>query len=808
MELTSDLIAIQSILANLIKNTGDFTRVNYKGGNEDIIMTVMIEIQTFLKSKNYITKDNKPNEMFNKELEDIVLFLALNTTFKTSLTLDDYSHLLNITPPLSKCLFVNVVYGLDLCKYYCNVIDIFPIKFSVQLLDEVLQCLKKSTPNVQLVYTNMFLKAAAKKLVNTSYCTEVEDDIDSLCEVSNMILFNLSGINSDQLKNLNQDKIYKHMGFCLLTLFELLLQCDKNCLSLKKFITYVIKTCSAIIQNVTLNVFCTWAEINIDDEILQIAVANKAYLVLQTYQKYPEASELISMLGILARKPKSLTEQIYEADINTIIKKINKKDQDQTSWFRALLKTQIFENKKALECVRTWSHLCNENDVSVLLNWCIKLHTEESVSVFIRCASNLTLEELKIVATSHFYKNKFLNLATTDVEENLTRMLNKFKEDADMENDLTKDVLILFIQQPEVVLSYLYKECLKNNFYLKILTGTFDSIKEIVKIIDMGSNVFLNVARDNAPNSNNLNNYIELLKTLNEIHYFTNDDILLKILNSMLNKCYCDKLLEELDLVLQMFLGISLPLPLTEDTLELTKSFLNIMNEFRCKFLNFVGIKQQIAKHTVDICCDICKPTYCLEMEIHIDNEDDFTRYYKLSMISGREKSIFQSLCTDFNINNYGNCLNTLLKVLPPAVNREWLEITQEIIHLYGNDKCLELLTDTIILLSQLVETQDVDQNKSIFMALKYAIQNYGLAIQQKFLLNSELDTEISINKQICRLLAKLPASIKEEEGLSLVNVLTDRSLKALAKDKDFLCQLIIIKNNRICQVLAQKIKE
>lgn len=142
-------------------------------GNEDIIMTVMIEIQTFLKSKNYITKDNKPNEMFNKELEDIVLFLALNTTFKTSLTLDDYSHLLNITPPLSKCLFVNVVYGLDLCKYYCNVIDIFPIKFSVQLLDEVLQCLKKSTPNVQLVYTNMFLKAAAKKLVNTSYCTEV-----------------------------------------------------------------------------------------------------------------------------------------------------------------------------------------------------------------------------------------------------------------------------------------------------------------------------------------------------------------------------------------------------------------------------------------------------------------------------------------------------------------------------------------------------------------------------------------------------------------------------------------------------------
>lgn len=32
MELTADLIAIQGILTSKIKQTGEFTKINYKGG--------------------------------------------------------------------------------------------------------------------------------------------------------------------------------------------------------------------------------------------------------------------------------------------------------------------------------------------------------------------------------------------------------------------------------------------------------------------------------------------------------------------------------------------------------------------------------------------------------------------------------------------------------------------------------------------------------------------------------------------------------------------------------------------------------
>ncbi|KAJ8933250.1 hypothetical protein NQ314_014131 [Rhamnusium bicolor] len=84
MDLSSDLVAIQGILISAVKTTGEFTKINYRGGNEQKILDVMIEIQKFISAKNYI-KDAKINSVYNKQLEDIVLFLALNTTYKEPL---------------------------------------------------------------------------------------------------------------------------------------------------------------------------------------------------------------------------------------------------------------------------------------------------------------------------------------------------------------------------------------------------------------------------------------------------------------------------------------------------------------------------------------------------------------------------------------------------------------------------------------------------------------------------------------------------------------------------------------------------
>lgn len=133
-------------------------------------------------SKNYL-KDKKVNTTFNKELEDIVFFLALNIVYKKPLVLEEYAHLMNIIPPLSKCLFANVVYGLDLCPYFCSVIEKLPLQNGAELLDEAIQCLKKSIPKFNLEFTIMFLRTAANKLESTEYSTQVSYFIICSCVI-------------------------------------------------------------------------------------------------------------------------------------------------------------------------------------------------------------------------------------------------------------------------------------------------------------------------------------------------------------------------------------------------------------------------------------------------------------------------------------------------------------------------------------------------------------------------------------------------------------------------------------------------
>ncbi|XP_072394292.1 uncharacterized protein [Diabrotica undecimpunctata] len=805
MNLTSDLIRIQGILSNLIKNTGEFTKVNYRGGNEDVILTVMLEIQSFLKSRNYVTEKNIPNTIYDMQLQDIVLFLALNTSYKHSLNMEEYSHLINITPPLSKCLFANVVYGLDLCKYYCTVIEKLPIKHSVELLDEVSQCLKKSTPDIHLKYANMFLTATANKISSTTYSSEVEDDVSNLCEVTNLILMNLSGMYTNQIKDWKKVKIYNHMGHCLLAFFQLLLRCDENLTLLRQFLENVMRFCTFIIKNVTVDVFISWAETDVDDENLQMLISNKGYLVLERYQKLSESKDLVAVLGSLAKKPKSITEQIHEADIGKMINKINKMDRDQINWFKALIRTQIFENEESAKCVKKWHHLCDKEDVSQLLNWCVQKKTPQSVELTVKCLSTLDLEKLTAVATTYFYKNKFIKLQSSDVAKTLRSLLNKAKEDSDVENDLAKEILILFMQQPVIVLPFLYEECIKNSFYTNVLKKTFEVLKDIIKIDNIGVTTLLAVFDSQPPNEHTINNCIQLFKQLMEIGIF-NNDVVLTILGSMLKKHHEEGRLEVVDLVLQMFLGDYLSLPIMEDTKELLKLILTIMNKNRCTFLTFDSLKMEIVRHTVDICCDVFKPGYNYEVDITIADEDHFTRHYRTFLISGKQQKLSDDICGDFKTDQPNSNLYGLLKALPSAVNREWLQLVQETIEVIRIDKCLEVVTDVMILLAQLTETQDVS-NQSIYSALRYCLRNYGLVMQQKFL-NTTIETESEVNRQVCKLLIILKEPVKEEEGLSLVNLLTERSLKSLVENKDFLCHLILIKNNRLAQVLAQKMTQ
>lgn len=283
-------------------------------------------------------------------------------------------------------------------------------------------------------------------------------------------------------------------------------------------------------------------------------MSEKAYLVVQTYFKFNGANELISMLGAIAKKPLSIAELIQKSDTAAIINMVNKKDDNQAMWFKALFTTQVSKNQEALDCINIWAHLCNEDDVTLLLNLAVDTNNKEFHKLVIKCASCLTMEKLLIVCTRHFYRNKFSHILNENITTSLTILFNKLNEKSSILDDLQKEVILLLLQNPMTIFTYIKNECVKNKFYTDCFLEIFDKIKEISKIDNIGVTSMKGVLGKIPICDQNLMNYAYLFDKLVNIGYITKEDLILKILLPKMKNDCTDNNLNELICILQLFM--------------------------------------------------------------------------------------------------------------------------------------------------------------------------------------------------------------------------------------------------------------
>ncbi|KAJ8950678.1 hypothetical protein NQ318_012757, partial [Aromia moschata] len=678
------------------------------------ISNVTKEIRKFLVSQDYIEDDEINNEC-DKELEDIVFFLAINTVYKEPLDLDEYSHLMNIVPQLSKCLLINVVCDLNLCEYFSTVVEKLPIWCSIELLEEALPYLKKSIPKMQLHYSFILLKAASNKLVSIGCSREIEED----------------------------------------------------------------------------------------DEPLQQTISEKAYAVVEEYRKYEDAKELLTMLDGMAKKPKTLSERIHEADVPTIIKHVNKGNRDQKKWFQALLITQVFNNKDAMKCIDKWAHLCDEDDVLRLLNLCSQSHDSEATKLIVKCASELRVHNLMVVIMRYYSQNKFSHVLTEDIRPQLTLLFNQMTEAAELGNSCIRNLLLLLLQNPVDVLRFTYGKCLISPFYTSELREAFLKLRDFSKIDNIGMKTLDYIIVKVKPKAENIDNYVVLLTTMLETRYII-PNMMTTVLFTFLKGYRRNKVCEHLNCALQIVRGVSVGMFVSEETRNFIELLLDIMNENRSSMVKFNHACHQNAKYTVDIIAKLYKTDSESNFQVQPRTTDDgFTTYYTKVLSSKGNVSMLEHFCPNFSMDNYARCVGHLLKILPRLVTPEWLKITEELCNAYGCEQTTELLVDAVILVCQTAQTQG--PNDDILMGVTYCIQQFGLIIQQRIQVNSSLDVEISVTKHTCRLLRYIPDAIKEAEGLSLINILTDGSLQSLAKDKAFLYMTLLIKNETLCTALSRK---
>lgn len=70
------------------------------------------------------------------------------------------------------------------------------------------------------------------------------------------------------------------------------------------------------------------------------------------------------------------------------------------------------------------------------------------------------------------------------------------------------------------------------------------------------------------------------------------------------------------------------------------------------------------------------------------------------------------------------------------------------------------------------------------------------------------LQFEAETVKNICRLIKMLPQDIKYQEGVNLINLFSEKALQSLSKDRQFVAALVALGNDKLSQIIANKMLE
>ncbi|KAH1012591.1 uncharacterized protein LOC109546250 [Dendroctonus ponderosae] len=807
MELNKNLVRVQATLMMCAKEMGDFTRINYVGGNEGHILKLTSQMANCLARSHLLELPDKPSTNHTSELNEVVFFLALNTKFNRQLPQleQQYRHLINIIPQISKCVLANICFGINLVSHYGYVIENLPLEVTEELLDQTIDCLKKGQLYDNLHNAFVILKSTVNKVSALTSTTEMSEDV---LRAASIILQNVTFITTEEIEYRNTRKVYHHMGFIVLRLLDLMLHVDPSKDVVAKFIPGLVSTTCGLLKCVTIDVYCSWVEINEGDEVLQAVISGKAYVVLEKYQKNKMASELVSMLGTIARKPKTIAQRIMEADTARKICMVDENDQHQMSWFRALC-LDPFSDAKATACIEKWWKLCDESAVDKLLSAPTQ-QANQHKQLILKCASNLGVDELCRVVTIHFNKKK--TQWSEDITDQLVVYFNQVHRD--MNADELKQILLLFLQNPHIAIQQLYINAFKRS---DELVQVFKLFKDVSDVENISRKLLKELFEEHPPSCQNMQNYIQLLSSMINCQYHTWDFIVTEVILTRLVFYKKNDQLEEFKCCLQMLKHFrDLDCQLSKEV-ELYEYILICSSKNRCaSFINFDQIRQEIAGHCVDYMLHKCEKFRTLEAKkesfptLAENCADLWTEYYRKSFWETKKSSLLDTILPGLDFTNYREStvdqnFTSLLKTLPRCTPSEWKQLLEELAEKFSAKTTLNVLTDIMCLLCDFADNHSkVDSpNSTPLQAIQFCLQNYGAFTASA---PDNISDQLEVINDICRVLRHIPGYLTATEGMCLINALPEKPLQFLAADEQFINQIILISDKELRQALAQKV--
>ncbi|XP_018319257.1 uncharacterized protein LOC108732791 [Agrilus planipennis] len=805
MNSTDDFLYLQMLLSNVIKDVGPLIDLKFRGGKEIELFSISNSVKEYLSLKTYI-KSSHIEYKFQQNVNNIVLCLIVNTDFEDSSFKNQESvvHLLNSIPPLSKCVLISILVEVELSECLPKIHSLLSPKVILEMVDEFIVFSKRALPQKSLPPAVNFLKTIILvfSLIDDNF--QNKEILERLTDAGVEVARGVGRVNPDLIEGWTSKRVYSHMGYTLINLLRLLLVCNEESNLLSKLINGLISASIFIMNAVSVDVFCIWAEITFEGHPLQTVIAFEAYNVVNKYNSYGPAKKLVHMLSTISRKPKSLREIILESDVESIVDRVGDTDSEpdiQRQWFVALLNTDVFSNKKATKCLKQYTHLCNDEDVFRILNLSRNYTSKEVKQVALNCAKNLEPSKLNIIITRFFYEygvNSDLCIVD-NIEESLKKVLGRIKDEQD-ESSIANDILILILQSPEETLEVLFMERLYNVEYANKLRDTFRYIKCVAEVNSIWFKTFskmFSVTRETLPN------YTNFVNTLIELEYISfakySEDFLAPKIDDLVSKTDYENLLT----ILYLLHGIE---HIDGKSCKFLTTVLNALNKTRCKFLEFSCVKQNCAKLIVEVLNRIIFSGKVTNDEIQVENLDKINRFY-LDCIKIR-RDFLTYIFPNVESLEYSEWISRLIQLLPQGVEIEWEDSFKTVKSIKGLDKAAEMFTDVLLLLCQLVDSQtdkESEQARNSSAGLKYYLELYSTTIKKYLFCDNSIEMGKVGCKNVCRLLKYIPDDIKEEEGLKLIETLPEDALKKLTNDESFVYSLAAIDNRKLSQIIAKR---
>nr|XP_040238446.2 uncharacterized protein LOC120959245 [Anopheles coluzzii] len=430
MEFCEDFNRLQLILNNTNQFVRSFDRIVFHSGNEPYIIEVVARLLKYLRVQNYLNEENKVNAQYEPELRRITMYLLLNTdvSFRYDLEQDArVNHLLNSLPQLTKCLLMNCIWGLDLDRFFYEMLRYAPTWFSMRFIDQATASLDYGRPYEVLERVESMVVSIYFAICRTDVdLREVNrarhvDQQRTLGKLYDYVVEMLRFFNQPDVTKFGRwSKLRKHryFGFVVKHMFSMTMACleryyrrpaipvdpamsvyqlmddrhvhkpspaeyspasDATLLKINHCLLNSLEFC---IMHVTLERFCYWAEIDLFGEgdetvTLQQVIGESAYRLCEDLKSHKHfRHSILRHLTQFALRPKTLAEKATGLTLGALMARIDAAgtDEDRLVYLGEFLSRggRVLDVAECLDTIEQHCRLLNGAHVRTMIEYDVR----------------------------------------------------------------------------------------------------------------------------------------------------------------------------------------------------------------------------------------------------------------------------------------------------------------------------------------------------------------------------------------------------------------------------------------------------